>query len=350
MALRVLLADESVTIKKVFQLSLQDFAVEVTPVTMGLDVVQVAAKIKPDIIFADVLLQKKSGYDVCQELKLNPELASIPVVLIWSGFMELDEKRFKESGANAHLEKPFDAQKLRQIVTKFVPKTKEQKLSQYLTFPNLPEFIEDSHVQPAEPPPRPAAPPPPTQSIGSWSMDSFEQIEHTHIPPIPSEEPTPTKEEDAEETQWVQKNLANYKLDPKKIKEEASVVKYKIPQEKIDPDTFVSNTFSGLPPPPPVTQKKSDVVKHAEEYDEEEEEEFFELDLGDEKLPDATLDSTLEPVPPPLPLISEKQLEAAVREQAKEMIEKVIWQVVPEIATQIIERELARLLKERSQK
>ena len=59
MALRVLLADESSTIKKVFQLALQDFAVEVRPVNIGVDVAMVAKNFKPDIIFADVMLQKK---------------------------------------------------------------------------------------------------------------------------------------------------------------------------------------------------------------------------------------------------------------------------------------------------
>src|SRR5580698_858214 len=88
MALRVLLADESSTIKKVFQLALQDFAVEVRPVNLGIDVASVALSFKPDIIFADVLLQKKNGYDVCNELKQDPALSSIPVVLMWSGFME----------------------------------------------------------------------------------------------------------------------------------------------------------------------------------------------------------------------------------------------------------------------
>ena len=64
MALRVLLADESNTIKKVMELSLQDFAVEVKAVNMGVDVLEVARNFKADIIFADVLLPKVSGYEV----------------------------------------------------------------------------------------------------------------------------------------------------------------------------------------------------------------------------------------------------------------------------------------------
>src|SRR5690606_27290914 len=108
MALRVLLADESSTIKKVFQLALQDFAAELKPVNLGVDVLPVAQSFKPDIIFADVLLQKRNGYEVSAELKQDPALKSIPVVLMWSGFMELDEDKYQASMANAQLEKPFD--------------------------------------------------------------------------------------------------------------------------------------------------------------------------------------------------------------------------------------------------
>ena len=91
MALRVLLADESSTIKKVISLALQDFAVEVKVVHSGVDVVEVAKQFGPDIIFADVLLQKKNGYEVCFDVKADPLLNKIPVVLMWSSFMDLDE-------------------------------------------------------------------------------------------------------------------------------------------------------------------------------------------------------------------------------------------------------------------
>jgi len=50
MALRVLLADESSTIKKVMQLALSDFAVEVRSVPVGFDVLPVAQNFKPDIV------------------------------------------------------------------------------------------------------------------------------------------------------------------------------------------------------------------------------------------------------------------------------------------------------------
>ncbi len=135
MALRVLLADESVTIKKVIQLALQDFAVEVKAVPVGVDVLAVTKTFKPDLIFADILLQKRSGYDVCRDLKRDAETASLPVVLMWSSFMELDQAQLEATGADGKLEKPFDVETLRRLVLELVPRTRTQRMAHYLDFP-----------------------------------------------------------------------------------------------------------------------------------------------------------------------------------------------------------------------
>lgn len=178
MALRVLLADESSTIKKVFQLALQDFAVEVKPVNVGLDVAAVAESFKPDIIFADVLLQKKNGYDVSLEIKQNSGLQKTPVVLMWSGFMDLDEDKMQASGADAQLEKPFDVKSLRSLVQSLVPRTQEQSLSSYLSFPKLPDFEEGKKEKAAaseasQKSVTPQGSPDPTPTA-DWNMESFE--------------------------------------------------------------------------------------------------------------------------------------------------------------------------------
>ncbi len=138
----VLLADESPTIKKVFQLALKDYAAEVHSVNTGLDVEPVTKKLAPDIVFADILLQKKNGYDVSSSLKSSQALKAIPVVLMCSEFMDIDEDKFQGCLANAKLEKPFEVDTLRRMVKSLVPKTRSQALSSYLTFPTLPETMD----------------------------------------------------------------------------------------------------------------------------------------------------------------------------------------------------------------
>ena len=199
MALRVLLADESSTIKKVMQLALQDFAVEVKSVQSGMDVLAVAKQFQPDIVFADILLHKKNGYEVSQELKQDPYLKSLPVVLMWSSFMEMDETSFRTSGATARLEKPFDVETLRNLVMQNVPKTKSNPISGFLSFPSSisAPFIEEEDeksrtprtatthgAQPTSTFAPPATPtPPPAQPVVAKPVAST----HLAPPPVPPE-------------------------------------------------------------------------------------------------------------------------------------------------------------------
>lgn len=137
MALRVLLADESPTIKKVIQLALQDFSVEVKAVPVGTDVLSIAKLFNPDIIFVDVLLAKKNGYDVCKELKTDQTLKQFPVVLMWNSLMGIDEVKAKSSLADKRLEKPFEVETLRSLIQELTPKTATNPISSYLKFGDI---------------------------------------------------------------------------------------------------------------------------------------------------------------------------------------------------------------------
>ncbi len=142
MALRVLLADESSTIKKAMQMALSDFGVEVKSVPSGLDVLSVTHTFKPDVIFADILLTKKNGYEVCHELKSDAQTKNIPVILMWSSFMQLDQTQFQKVKADASLEKPFDSEALRSLIERFVEKVNTFPLKGFLNHPVLPDFEE----------------------------------------------------------------------------------------------------------------------------------------------------------------------------------------------------------------
>lgn len=140
--MRVLLADESSTIRKAIQLVLADYGVEVKTVPTGIDVLSVTQTFHPDIIIADVLLNKKNGYEVCLELKTNEDTKNIPVILMWSNFMQLDEELFKNSKADASLEKPFETETIRALIEKLVPKLQTFPLRGLLNFAPLPDFEE----------------------------------------------------------------------------------------------------------------------------------------------------------------------------------------------------------------
>lgn len=362
MALRVLLADESNTIKKVFQLVLQDFGIELTVVNVGSEVINVAMDFKPDIIFADVLLQKKNGYEVCQEIRSHSTLNQVPVILIWSGFMELDQQKFKTCRANDHLEKPFDTTRLRQMVQKYIPRLQTHPLTSYLTFPTLPDFQESPKETPTQLDPLgsvlPQAPNEATQPTSTWSMDAFEPLEVKSIeddltgdefvsldlppPKSFSQKPMDGKKpmagsDDSDEVEWVQKSLSNYKI-PKVA--DKPTVKFNIPEGKDESGAFFNN---------PNFERNTQVSKPStHDLQSTSDDGVFELDFdADPESESAKAAPDVKPVESSTQM-SAQELETIIRAQSTEVIEKVVWQIVPEIATRIIERELQRLLKERN--
>ena len=125
MALKILLADESSTINKVFDIALKSLDSEVKTVQHGVDVLEVAESFQPDVIFIEVLLSKMNGYEVCSQIKQNSQLQKIHVVLMWSGFMDLDEDKFVTCQADAKLEKPFSGNLLIETIHKALPEGSE---------------------------------------------------------------------------------------------------------------------------------------------------------------------------------------------------------------------------------
>jgi two-component system cell cycle response regulator len=316
MALRVLLADESSTIKKVFQLALQDYAVDVRPVNVGVDVHTVAQKFKPDIIFADVLLQKKNGYDVAAELKQDPSLQAIPIVLMWSGFMELDEDKLQASHADAKLEKPFDVAALRKLVAELVPRTKDQRLSQFLSFPKMPEIEEPKPAQVEE-----AAP---------QADEDFQQV------PIPKMKGTQDK--------------FRVNLKPEELAGDDLPVAFDSTNTGdvedllggADDEEFAIRESTKKPTPGVTAKARSNVAVP----------EIAPLDPSDELEVEMPVSQPAIPSPAKasasaVPALTEAQLEKIIRAQSAEIIESVVWKVIPDLAAQIIERELNKLLKEK---
>lgn len=113
---KLLLADDSITIQKVVNLTFADEGIEVTAVGNGDAAMEKINEALPDLILADVNMPGLSGYEICQIIKQNEETRGIPVILLVGSFEPFDEDKANFVGANAYLTKPF--QSIRQLVTK----------------------------------------------------------------------------------------------------------------------------------------------------------------------------------------------------------------------------------------
>jgi CheY-like chemotaxis protein len=109
---KILLADDSITIQKVVELTFSDGDYEVTAVNNGAKAVAKLAEMRPDIILSDIIMPEKNGYEVCEYVKSNPDFRNIPVVLLTGTFEPFDPDRAEKAGCDAVVTKPFESQSL----------------------------------------------------------------------------------------------------------------------------------------------------------------------------------------------------------------------------------------------
>ncbi|MGE3188933.1 MAG: response regulator [Vicinamibacterales bacterium] len=108
MAHTLLLADDSLTIQRVVELTFAGQDVKVVAVRDGQQAIDKLAEIRPDIVLADIAMPKVDGYEVAAFVARTPSLACMPVLLLSGAFEPVDDARVKASGAAGVLVKPFE--------------------------------------------------------------------------------------------------------------------------------------------------------------------------------------------------------------------------------------------------
>jgi CheY-like chemotaxis protein len=108
----LLLADDSVTIQRVIELTFADEDVRVVAVGDGDQAIAMLDQTPPDIVLADIGMPGRDGYQVAQHIRDTPELAHIPVVLLTGAFEPVDQARAEAVGCDGVLAKPFEPQQV----------------------------------------------------------------------------------------------------------------------------------------------------------------------------------------------------------------------------------------------
>ena len=112
MSKKLLLADDSITIQKVIQITFAHEDYELTITDNGDAALAKAQELKPDLIMSDVYMPGKNGYELTTAIKQDPALQHIPVLLLAGSFEPFDEDKARSCKADAWIEKPFESQNL----------------------------------------------------------------------------------------------------------------------------------------------------------------------------------------------------------------------------------------------
>ena len=112
----ILIAEDERDIRELIQFTLMFAGHQITQAANGAEALELAQKVKPDLIMMDVRMPKMTGYEACREIKKIDDLKNIPVIFLSAKGQDEEKQTGIEAGAVAYILKPFAPDELtRQI-------------------------------------------------------------------------------------------------------------------------------------------------------------------------------------------------------------------------------------------
>ncbi len=112
----VLVVDDSPTVRKIVQLTLQRERIHVVTAGDGLSALAAVADEQPDLILLDIMLPRMDGYNICQVVRRNSAFRDMPIIMLSGKDGLFDKMRGKLAGSTEYITKPFDSAELVQTV------------------------------------------------------------------------------------------------------------------------------------------------------------------------------------------------------------------------------------------
>lgn len=127
----VLVVDDSPTVRKIVQMTLQREHIRVITVGDGLSALSAVADEIPALILLDIQLPRMDGYYICHIIRKNLQFRQIPIIMLSGKDGLFDKMRGRLAGSTEYLTKPFDSEELIQTVKKYLVDWQERMPPQY---------------------------------------------------------------------------------------------------------------------------------------------------------------------------------------------------------------------------
>ena len=185
-AYKILLADDSVTVRKVIELTFADEGFDVASVADGDAAMKKFVEFEPDMVIADVNMPGMSGYQICEMIKQDETTRHIPVILLVGSFEPFDPGEASRVGSNYYFTKPF--QSIRELV---------EKVTEYLELGAAPDNGE-----------------PETADIDHLYSESFQNtLEMPTVDDLNSELDARSEQPEIKEEPWLEAEAAQSGID-----------------------------------------------------------------------------------------------------------------------------------------
>ena len=116
-AIKVLVIDDSNTIRRSAELFLRQAGYDVILAEDGFDALAKISDYRPQVIFVDIMMPRLDGYQTCALIKQNPNLKATPVIMLSSKDGVFDRARGRLAGSDQYLTKPFTKEGLLEAIT-----------------------------------------------------------------------------------------------------------------------------------------------------------------------------------------------------------------------------------------
>ena len=390
MGKKILLADDSITIQKVIELTFSDEDFEVVTVGNGRLAIEKVQELRPDLVLCDIIMPEKDGYEVCDFIKKNAATAQIPVLLLTGAFEPFDQERATRVGCDGFLAKPFEPQTLITKVKDLLAKAGSKSTTggfraapatppapsaptaapaaPWSSAPAAPPWAAPAPPAPPAPEPKPAAAREPEDDRSTMVSKPgaygamFEDrpygaagvVPPPDLSPVSAEESASlggqNKEPEASSTVMFQPGKAPWSQQtievPLELRAQAGV------SAQSEPEPLFEDVFEEAPaPPPPASPPAAAAPTPAAAAEDEEPEEVFAEPDEDEAeappwsaprstpaAPPSTSFADVSPAPAPEPAAPASQ--ASEVSVPPDMVEKIAQRVVAQISEKVV-REVA---------
>jgi CheY-like chemotaxis protein len=317
MVRKLLLADDSITIQKVVELILAEEGFEIKATNNGEEALNIIPSFKPDVILADIEMPKINGYQLCENIKQDPSMHGIPVILLAGAFEPIDEDLAKQVEADDFIIKPFELQEL------------ISKINAALTVSSVMKeevggIFEAEAVSPDEV----------SVEEDLWAAEEIPEVAEVEVWPVEEGADIGTEEllEIPEEVE-VEAEVAAEEIIPPGEKAVPAGVKIGIPEVEFPSKDELKDIFGNT-----VNEQISSLLSY--------------LDIKEAILASLTpllkdsVEKILWEVAPDLVERMLKEMLKGSLESLTKEVEKVIWETVPDLAETMISKEIERIRSE----
>ncbi|MBI1819943.1 MAG: response regulator [Nitrospirae bacterium] len=341
MPAQVLVVDHNPLVQTTIENALHPQKLEVTSVRDALSGLDLAYKIRPDLIIADLRMEGLMIYSFCARIRQKPYLANIPIFLLVQQNDTFDEGKLRQSGVVGYIQKPVDPDKLNEILSPYLARF-SSPASDYPLTPsresasvNLIEEMKETPVSSGF-----------TLDLDNpETMDDVDErtfVEQASIPPASLEETV--KIEDI--LGWSQDEVSPFSevISSPSSEETQMTGLTRMMEESPLPDaTFVSSPSGTIFDPGNTTLDTVNPLPLPAVPETSEE-------IASQNGKPAPSENVAVSVPDSLPVfgsVADKSFRASdpqvgpadVSLAARDMIEKVVWEVVPHLAEQALKKE-----------